>query len=467
LNRLFSIADIPGFRVIPENEVPGFRVKPQDFVPGFNLTENGVPRQEGNWSDGNQPGSMQAHPELAETLASPAIDLPWPSSNDSDQPPPQELPDWLRNLLTMPPPTVSRVLNPEDAYPFGPPTSVSPSLGSVEAPAPDQRSSFDTSAQLADIIARSGAATAQGSDSPPAAQVGMLTAWPQPLKDGWPYAQAADAQLQDPRRLELARQATDPSPGVSVRPSADSNFNVANGGDDGERQRLLPQALQTQQKVLPLVLETGLSTWSPGADARSSVARSVENAVSTDESTNTSPTERSVYNPDNDAGDDSLFQLVGVKENKAQGDAAEDAEEAATMKAHPGARLAKQVRIYAEGAPDYMVADIMFNAGGTAAIMIVEVKSGDGKLTPKQIAKLGEAARTGNIYIVNEEAAGKFRIQPNVTFAAQGIIPQVFVVGGNHDEIARQLRNHGLEVLPERVGRNGRPARLRIGVPPT
>jgi hypothetical protein len=112
-----------------------------------------------------------------------------------------------------------------------------------------------------------------------------------------------------------------------------------------------------------------------------------------------------------------------------------------------------------------MVADIMFSSAGVARVAIVEVKSGAGDLTPQQIEKLGEAARTGKIYIVNEVAARHLKIDPRITFAAQNILPLVWVVGGNQQAIARQLRNQGLEVVPEGVGRRGRPARLLI-VPP-
>ena len=162
---------------------------------------------------------------------------------------------------------------------------------------------------------------------------------------------------------------------------------------------------------------------------------------------------------------DGLFVPVGVKENKAQGDAAHAAEAAATGKANPDATIAQQIRIYADGAPHYMVADILFKLNGVADIVIAEVKSGNGKLTPKQLAKLAEAARTGRIYIVNEEAAKKLRIKARVTFADQKMVPQVGVVGGARDVIARQLRQLGLEVVPE-AARRGRPGRMRIAIPP-
>ena len=66
----------------------------------------------------------------------------------------------------------------------------------------------------------------------------------------------------------------------------------------------------------------------------------------------------SVYSLDN-AENDGLFVPVGVKENKAQGGAAHAAEAEPTRKENPEMRMAQQIRIYAEGAPDYMVADIL------------------------------------------------------------------------------------------------------------
>jgi hypothetical protein len=177
---------------------------------------------------------------------------------------------------------------------------------------------------------------------------------------------------------------------------------------------------------------------------------------------NTSPIERSVYNPDVDPGYNELLDLVqDVRENKVQGDAAEDAELKRIKRENRLEGLAKQTRIYAAGAPEYMVSDIMFRRSGTAVILITEVKSGDGKLSTQQAAKLGEAARTGQIYITNEEAAKELKIQAHKTFAAQGIIPQVYITGGNQKEIARQLRSQGLEVIPEKV-RPGQPPRLRV-----
>jgi hypothetical protein len=175
-----------------------------------------------------------------------------------------------------------------------------------------------------------------------------------------------------------------------------------------------------------------------------------------------SPIEFSVYNPDVDPGFDDLFDLVqDVRDNKYQGDAAEKAELERFKKENRLAAFAPKTRIYVAGVSAYAVSDIMFRRNGTSYIVITEVKSGDGKLRPNQATTLGEAMRTGNIYITSEKAAKELDIRPNKTFAAQGIIPQVYITGGNQKEIARQLRNQGLEVTPEKV-RPGQPPRLRV-----
>jgi hypothetical protein len=225
--------------------------------------------------------------------------------------------------------------------------------------------------------------------------------------------------------------------------------NAGNQGVQPLQQKTpLPQEQQTQQRVLTAPLGTGLANMWPSPHIGAL------------------PIEPSVDRPGNDAGRN-LFDLVqGAPENRAQGLAAEAAELEEILKADPRARATRHIRIYAEGAPSYMVADIVFSGAGVARVAIVEIKSGEGELTPQQIEKLGEAVRTGKIYITNEDAAERLRIKPRITFAAQGIIPLVWVVGGNQQAIARQLRNQGLEVLPEPVGRRGRPARLLI-LPPT
>jgi hypothetical protein len=228
-------------------------------------------------------------------------------------------------------------------------------------------------------------------------------------------------------------------PVLAVERNADTNFIRANGGDQGVPPLQQKAALQQQQQIEQKVLAAHVGAL---------------------------PIEPSVYRPGNDA-EHNLFDLVqAAPENRAQGLAAEAAELRAILKADPGAKVAQHIRIYAEGAPSYMVADFVFSSNGVARVAIVEIKSGEGELTPQQVEKLGEAARTGGIYIVNEEAADRLEIKPRITFAAQGIVPLLWVVGGNQQAIARQLRNQGLEVVPQGIGPRGRAARLLI-LPPT
>jgi hypothetical protein len=179
-----------------------------------------------------------------------------------------------------------------------------------------------------------------------------------------------------------------------------------------------------------------------------------------------SPIEHSVYRPDVDPGYDDLFDLVqGVGENRTQGNAARDAEIERLKKAHPNVPMATEIRAYAEGVPGYMTVDIMFRPNGTSMIMIFEVKSGNAVLSPQQVATLAEAVRTGKVYIVNEAAAKEFGLRPYETFASKGILPFVYVTGGNQDAITRQLNKLGVEAIPEKT-RRGQVPRLRIGVLP-
>jgi hypothetical protein len=439
MNGLFFRGDMPGFRFEPEEETPGFRVTSQVVPPGFNLDENGIPRQEPSWPNGTQPGPTAQYPDLGQTLAAQARRLPMPGTGDLIRPTPPKFPDWLYKLVTMPLPQAATVSDPRTGrriVPYEPlvnlvggpgsiPVSVlrtpSTKLASVRAPGTQQWASFDTPGRLADVTARSGAGTAQRANPRPVAQEATWSTSPDPLESGRRYAQAGGIQ------------SAGFLPTSSAWPAADSNFVLGNIGNDGVQRPQQPPFRQEQ----PPTPRIGAPVIEP-----------------------------SIYRPGSDARNEHLFELVqGVRENKIQGDAAEDAEAAAAKRTHPEVKIAQQIRIYAAGAPDYMVADIVFRSNGTADIVILEIKSGDGILTPKQLAKLAEAARTGNIYIVNEKAAKSLHIEPRVTFASQGILPQVYVVGGNHDAIARQLRNLGLEVVPERAGR-GRPPRYRIGVPP-
>jgi hypothetical protein len=72
----------------------------------------------------------------------------------------------------------------------------------------------------------------------------MRTAWLQPLKGGWPYAQA-DGAL---------------SPIPPIRPLADSNFIVAHGGEQQAQHQMPLQHYQQTQRTMPSApLGTGLA----------------------------------------------------------------------------------------------------------------------------------------------------------------------------------------------------------------
>jgi hypothetical protein len=171
--------------------------------------------------------------------------------------------------------------------------------------------------------------------------------------------------------------------------------------------------------------------------------------------------------PDEANAIDGLFhQVQGIEENRRQGLAAERSESDYIKRVDPEAKLVKGVRVYVAGGPEYMVADIFFRGNGTAAIHLLEVKSGDAKLSPRQLLALAEAAKTGNIYIVNPEAAAELEIQTHITFGAQHILPLVSVIGGDQEAIRKQMRSVGLDVISEGGGRGSHPPRLRFGVRP-
>ena len=125
------------------------------------------------------------------------------------------------------PPRLSTAFDPR----AGPPIAINslPGLGSAAVPGADQWPSSSAPQQSADIAIRSRAATTQNTNPQPAAQQAMRTAWLQPPKGGWPYAQG-DGGL---------------PPIPSVQPPVGSNFSLANAGDAGEQQapqRTMPSA---------------------------------------------------------------------------------------------------------------------------------------------------------------------------------------------------------------------------------
>ena len=412
------------------NEVPGFRVGLRDEGPGFNLNENDLPHPETTWPDWVE----TPLPEASDS----AQPLPVPPGVEEPEPPPPQPPEWLRKVLTMPVPQLSTAFDPQTGrrivpyaplvnwtrpYPsvdqnarepdaagaYGPEIGAMPGPSSLEAPAIKQSAPIARLERRADINVR----------PDPAHQTTQETSsWSQPLNDDKVDTHSSGVNVAGLRRdVVLTRQQQTPTPQEQeTRPSS------------------VPETTFSKDPV-------GFQPTPP-------------NSVS--------PIEFSVYNPDVDPGYDELFDLVqDVRDNKTQGDAAEDAELKRIKRENRLAAFAPKTRIYAAGTSDYAVSDIMFRRNGTSFIVITEVKSGDGKLTPNQAATLGEAMRTGKIYIISKQAAEELKIKPHKTFAAQGIIPQVYITGGNQKEIARQLRNQGVEVIPEKV-RPGQPPRLRV-----
>ncbi|MBL0898303.1 MAG: hypothetical protein IBJ17_06345 [Reyranella sp.] len=168
-----------------------------------------------------------------------------------------------------------------------------------------------------------------------------------------------------------------------------------------------------------------------------------------------------VFRPHPDASPENtthdwFHEAQDIRENRQRGLAAERSVLEEIRKRDSKAGLAKHIRIYVDGGPRYMVGDIVLNRTGTS-IVLIEVKSGMAELTPMQVKVLAEAVKSGNIYFTNVEAAEKlraenFRIEANRTFAAQNIVPQVYIVDGNHEAMRRQLTRAGLEVVSRTVG---------------
>ncbi|MBI2736881.1 MAG: hypothetical protein HYX38_10095 [Rhodospirillales bacterium] len=435
-NLLSESAPPTGLMVEQPNEVPGFRVGLSAEVPGFNLNENDLPHPETTWPDRLET-PLPAPSDTAQTLA-------LPPGVEEPNPPTPQLPDWLRNVLAMPVPQLSTAFDPQTGrrivpyealvnwtrpYPsvdenmrgagaagaYAPEIAAMLGRSSLEAPAIKQWAPSVPPARLADIDAHA--------DSPPSTvPEARWNSWPQP----------------------------------SGHPSAGTQ---ATGVDAEDPQRTVVQALQ-QQTPFPQEQQTQLVNFPAttfGKDAAGVQPRPLIGS---------SPIEHSVYSPDIDPGYGDLFDPAGVGDNRTKGNAARDAEAAKIMDADPNVPFVKERRIYAKDIPGHMVADIMYLPNGTSEILILEVKSGDATLSQRQLVTLVEAVRTGQVYLVNEEAAKKFGLRPYETFASKGIIPFVYVSGGNRDAIIRQLNKLGIDAVPEKT-RRGQVPRLRLRVRPT
>ena len=348
-------AGLPGLWVTPQDNLLGFHLKPQDEQIGFNLNENDrPPRKESSPSEVSPEVAAPEYPDTTQTLSFP------PGVEDPPPPVPSGVPDWLYNLsggmlLPLPssvfyPRTGPRIvpydplINPVWPYPttnqntrgtgdarvYVPGISSSPGLGSSQTVDSQHGTSFDTLERLAGMNADSGAVTAQNTSSRPLTQEAIWNARPQWVRAGQTYAQAGGMDPSDPSRAELAQQMSSIPPALSVERDADTNFNLANAGDQGVQQLQqktpLPQEQQTQQKALATPLGTGRANMSPSPHIGAP------------------PIDPSVYKPGNDAGRN-LFDLVqGAPENRAQGLAAEAAELEAILKADGKAKAAQQIQ---------------------------------------------------------------------------------------------------------------------------
>lgn len=364
---------LTGFAIEPPNEVPGFRVAPRDDTPGFNLNKDDVSRPETTWPEGAETPAPES-PEIAQ-----ASSLP-PGVDEPDQPAPTQLPELLRYLQAIQLPQVSTAVDPqtgqrivpyaplinsarpystadEDARgigvadPYTTRSSALPGPTPIEAHAIQQRASLAAPERLADINTQPAPTTAQSANAPRLFQEASWTSWPQPLQDGQTHVQRSDVDPGDPER------------------AAEQQL---------PQQTPLPREQQTRLNNVP---ETAFGKDLTGIPPTSG--------------TGTPPIERAVYNPHVDPGLDELFDLIGVGENRAQGNAARDAEVERIEKENPGLRYKKEVRIYIEGGPDYMMADILYRPNGTSEIIITEVKSGNGKLTPESIEGIGRGGSYG------------------------------------------------------------------------
>ena len=235
---------VPGFRVSPQDDVPGFNVGPQNDVPGFNVDENGVQQQQTTF--GRPPGSVTPQePNTAQTATPPAYD------EEPALPAAPPLPEWSYQLGTTLPPRLPPAFDP-GTRPRREINSL-PSIGPAMMPgaAPWPPSIAPQPPPGIDI--RSRVATTQNANLQPAALQVMRNAWLPPLTVGQPYAQANGGELQEPRRVPMARQAVGVPPTQPARPLADSNFILANTGDAGvqqtPQQEPLPQTKPAQQQI--------------------------------------------------------------------------------------------------------------------------------------------------------------------------------------------------------------------------
>jgi hypothetical protein len=208
----------PGFRVGPRGDVPGFNVRSTGDVPGFNVDEDGV-GQDTTWS--------------VQTLP--------PSSEESTEPAPSQLPDWPNQLGTI----VPQLLGALD-----PLTGRRTEINSLPRAASAQPWSLSNVSQPpADALIPFLASTRPNINPQPLNEKASWSIWPQLPTDGSVYAQAA--RLQGPLNSDVTRQSLALPSMPAVRPVAESDFILASDRAAGDQQAPRQAALQEYQQSQP------------------------------------------------------------------------------------------------------------------------------------------------------------------------------------------------------------------------
>lgn len=239
----FSIQAAPpigfgSYSARPQDDVPGFNLRVENTVPGFNLVgrESDEQRQETNWSGGTPSESAPPQYSDAESMPTP------PGVEDSTQPAPPQLPEWLYDLVTMPLPLLSTAFDPRTGQRIVP---YAPLIGVVNSSLmrdPNARETEEARASADSIapVPDQDTATEQNASPEP-----IWSTW-QPPTDGGFHGQVGGSGPQVPWPADTMPLPTDFPPTLSVRPVADSNLTLTSAG---EPPTPLPQDRLTKQKA--------------------------------------------------------------------------------------------------------------------------------------------------------------------------------------------------------------------------